>query len=156
LANLRSKLADPILKKTKDNVCLNDAKILSENNEVLRRPRFEFEEEKVAALLDYIMYRGWAVASSPLQHSLPDPDDEPFLEVALASKTVCFITGNLKHFPTNRCQDAKILSLNDFLFFFKNQEAGKKQPQKRSILARKNRAQVSSLIIRTNGISPNH
>jgi predicted nucleic acid-binding protein len=49
-----------------------DARILSEYREVLRRPRFGFEEEKVATLLDYIVYRGRAVASSPLSHSLPD------------------------------------------------------------------------------------
>jgi uncharacterized protein len=35
-----------------------DARILSEYHEVLRRPKFHFEEEKVAALLDYIVYRG--------------------------------------------------------------------------------------------------
>ena len=41
-----------------------DARILSEYNEVLRRPKFGFEEEKVAAFLDYIVYRGRAVAPS--------------------------------------------------------------------------------------------
>ena len=71
-----------------------DARILSEYNEVLRRPRFGFEEEKVAAFLDYIVHRGRTVAPSPLSHSLPDPDDEPFLEVTLASQAVCLVTGN--------------------------------------------------------------
>lgn len=112
-----------------------DARILSEYNEVLRRPRFGFDEEKIAALLDYIMYRGLIVASSPLQHSLPDPDDEPFLEVALAGKAVCLVTGNQKHFPAGRCQGGKILSPGEFLIFFKNQKAGMKQ--KRSIMAQK-------------------
>ena len=42
-----------------------DARILSEYNEVLRRPRFGFDEEKIAALLDYIVYRGRAVAPPP-------------------------------------------------------------------------------------------
>jgi putative PIN family toxin of toxin-antitoxin system len=114
-----------------------DARILSEYNEVLRRPRFGFEEEKVAALLDYIMYRGLIVASSPLQQSLPDPDDEPFLEVALAGHAVCLVTGNIKHFPSERCQGVKILSPNDFLIFFNRQKEKMKQPSKRSILTRK-------------------
>ena len=96
-----------------------DARIISEYNEVLRRPRFGFEEEKVATLLDYIVYRGQAVAPSPLSHSLPDTDDEPFLEVTLASQSVCLVTGNQKHFPTERCQGAKIMSPNEFLIFFK-------------------------------------
>jgi len=99
-----------------------DARILSEYNEVLRRPKFGFEEEKVAAFLDYIVYRGRAVAPSPLSHSLPDPDDEPFLEVALASHAVCLVTGNKKHFPAERCQDAKVISPDEFLIFFKKQQ----------------------------------
>ena len=96
-----------------------DARIISEYNEVLRRPRFGFEDEKAATLLDYIVYRGQAIAPSPLSHSLPDTDDEPFLEVTLASQSVCLVTGNQKHFPTERCQGAKIMSPNEFLIFFK-------------------------------------
>ena len=107
-----------------------DARILSEYNEVLRRPRFGFEEEKATALLDYIVYRGRAVAPSPLSHSLPDPDDEPFLEVTLASQSVCLVTGNLKHFPTGRCQGAKVISPNEFIIFFKNQQTKKKRTKK--------------------------
>jgi putative PIN family toxin of toxin-antitoxin system len=114
-----------------------DARILSEYNEVLRRPKFGFEEEMVATLLDYILYRGWAVAPSPLSHSLPDPDDEPFLEVTLASQAVCLVTGNQKHFPAGRCQDAKVISPNEFLIFFKNQKAEKKRIAKRSTRTRK-------------------
>jgi len=41
-----------------------DARILSEYDEVLRRPRFGFEEEKVAAFLGYIVCRGRAVEPS--------------------------------------------------------------------------------------------
>jgi predicted nucleic acid-binding protein len=108
-----------------------DARILSEYKEVLRRPRFGFEEEKVAAFLDYIMYRGRAVASSPLSHSLP------FLQVTLASQSVCLVTGNQKHFPAERCQGAKVISPNEFLIFFKNQQAEKKRITKRSTRTRK-------------------
>ena len=94
-----------------------DARMLSEYNEVLRRPRFGFEQEKVAAFLDYIVNRGRAVAPSPLSQSLPDPDDEPFLEVALVSHAVCLVTGNQKHFPAERCQDAHVISPDEFLIF---------------------------------------
>jgi uncharacterized protein len=114
-----------------------DARILTEYKEVLRRPRFGFEEENVASFLDYIVYRGRAVASSPLSYSLPDPDDEPFLEVTLASQAACLVTGNQKHFPVERCQGAKVISPNDFLVFFKNQQAKKKRMAKRSTRAHK-------------------
>jgi putative PIN family toxin of toxin-antitoxin system len=113
-----------------------DARILSEYNQVLRRPRFGFEEEKVTAFLDYIVYHGRVVASSPLSRSLPDPDDEPFLEVALASQAVYLVTGNQKHFPAERCQGAKVVSPNEFLIFLKKQ-AEKKGITKRSTRMRK-------------------
>jgi len=54
-----------------------DARILSEYDEVLRRPKFNFEEDRIVALLDHIEHRGQTAASAPLSHSLPDPDDEP-------------------------------------------------------------------------------
>jgi putative PIN family toxin of toxin-antitoxin system len=114
-----------------------DARILSEYNEVLRRPRFGFEEDKIAAFLSYIAYRGRTVAPTPLTHSLPDPDDEPFLEVTLASQAVCLVTGNQKHFPAERCKGAKIISPNDFLIFFKTQRAKEKRITKRSTRTRK-------------------
>jgi len=114
-----------------------DARILLEYNEVLRRPRFGFEEERVAAFLDYIAYRGRAVAPSPLSHSLPDPGDEPFLEVTLASQAVCLVTGNQKHFPDKRCQGAKVISPDEFLLCFKSRQAEKKRITKRSTRTRK-------------------
>ncbi len=36
---------------------------------------------------------------APLPRRLPDHDDEPFLEVALAAGAACLVTGNLRHFP---------------------------------------------------------
>jgi putative PIN family toxin of toxin-antitoxin system len=95
-------------------LCL-DARILSEYSEVLNRPRFRFEKEKVIALLDHIEYRGRIVASSPLPHSLPDPDDTPFLEVALSGDAKYLVTGNQAHFPPERCRGVKVLSPSDFL-----------------------------------------
>jgi uncharacterized protein len=118
-----------------DLILCFDARILSEYKEVLLRPKFGFDEEKVAAFLDYIVYRGRAVAPSPLSRSLPDPEDEPFLEVTLAGRAVCLVTGNQKHFPAERCQDAKIISPAEFLIFIKNRQIEKKP--KRSTRTRK-------------------
>ncbi len=114
-----------------------DARILSEYKEVLCRPTFGFDEEKVAAFLDYIVYHGRAVAPTPLSYSLPDPDDEPFLEVTLASQAACLVTGNQKHFPTERCQGAIVISPNEFSVFFKNKHAEKKRITKRSTRTRR-------------------
>jgi putative PIN family toxin of toxin-antitoxin system len=98
-----------------------DARILAEYHEVLARPKFRFDKDKVAPLLDQIEYRGLTVASSPLIQSLPDIDDEPFLEVAIAAQAICIVTGNRIHFPPELCQGVTVLSPNEFLTFYKKQ-----------------------------------
>lgn len=95
-------------------LCL-DARVLSEYAEVLRRPRFGFDEDAVAVLLDYVANRGHTVASSPLSASLPDPDDEAFLEVAIAGGAEYLITGNRVHFPDSLCRGATVVSPAEFL-----------------------------------------
>ena len=99
-----------------------DARILTEYQEVLDRPKFKFDKDKVAALLDHIKHRGVTVASSPLPQPLADIDDEPFLEVALAARAICIVTGNQVHLPTELCQGVMVLSPTDFLVFYKKQQ----------------------------------
>jgi putative PIN family toxin of toxin-antitoxin system len=99
-----------------------DALILTEYSEVLHRPKFGLDKDKVAALLDHIEHRGHTVASSPLLHSLPDPDDEPFLKVAIAGKAECLVTGNASHFPSKLCRGRKVLSPSRFLTFYRMQQ----------------------------------
>jgi putative PIN family toxin of toxin-antitoxin system len=99
-----------------------DALILAEYSEVLYRSKFGFDKDKVAAFIDHIEHRGHTVASSPLPHSLPDPDDEPFLKVAIAGQAVCLVTGNASHFPAKLCQGRKVLSPSEFLTFYKKHQ----------------------------------
>jgi putative PIN family toxin of toxin-antitoxin system len=96
-----------------------DARIITEYKEVLLRPKFKFEKDKIDALLDHIEHRGLAVASSPLPQSLPDIDDEPFLEVAIAAKVICIVTGNHIHFPPDLCLGVSVFSPSDFTTFYK-------------------------------------
>lgn len=92
-----------------------DARILSEYEEVLARPRFAFDPDAVAALLDYIAVSGETVASGPLTVRLSDPDDEPFLETALAGEADCLVTGNLGHFPHEALTGALVLTPAEFI-----------------------------------------
>jgi putative PIN family toxin of toxin-antitoxin system len=96
-----------------------DARILAEYEEVLDRPKFKFDKDKIATLLDHIEHRGVMIASAPLSRSLPDIDDEAFLEVAIAAQAICIVTGNQIHFPSELCQGVKIFSPADFLSFYK-------------------------------------
>jgi len=99
-----------------------DALILTEYSEVLYRPKFGFNKDKVAALLDHINHRGHIVATSPLRHSLPDPDDEAFLKAAIVGKAECLVTGNISHFPSKLCEGRKVLSPSGFLTFYKTKK----------------------------------
>ena len=98
-----------------------DARILTEYQEVLVRPKFRFEKDKVEAILAHIEHQGITVASSPLQLSLSDSDDEPFLEVAIAVKVVCIVTGNHVHFPPGLCQGVACYSPGEFLSHYRKQ-----------------------------------
>jgi putative PIN family toxin of toxin-antitoxin system len=95
-------------------LCL-DARILSEYDEVLARPRFGFTHDAVCALLDYIDQASAMVASEPLTDRLPDEDDEPFLEVALACGADHLVTGNAAHFPEEACAGVSVVSPAQFM-----------------------------------------
>ena len=97
-----------------------DARLLSEYADVLRRPRFAFDGELVAALLDHIVHTSLSVSGSPATISLPDPDDSAFLEVALAGRADCLVTGNLKHFPQRARSGIVVLSPREFIDHYRN------------------------------------
>ena len=96
-----------------------DARILSEYRDVLHRPKFCFNPDDAAILLDFIKHYGQFVSGSPLSDPLPDRDDDPFLEVALAGKVAAFITGNAIHFPENLRKGVRLLSPTEFLEFYR-------------------------------------
>lgn len=93
----------------------HDARILAEYNDVLRRPVFPFAVEEAAALMAQIRVGGELVAAKPLPLRLPDPDDQPFLEVAAAAMAEFLVTSNMKHFSRDRRQGVHVVSLREFL-----------------------------------------
>jgi len=101
-----------------------DARILSEYAEVLLRPRFAFDGDAVGALLDNVVFRGTMAASSPLVERLPDPDDEPFLEVARACDAEFLVTGNLSHFPAELRQGVLVVSPAAFIELYREHLRG--------------------------------
>ncbi|MDE2851839.1 MAG: putative toxin-antitoxin system toxin component, PIN family [Acidobacteriota bacterium] len=92
-----------------------DARILAEYAEVLRRPRFPFSEEDVSALLLQVEAGGELTFAAPTPIRLPDPADEPFLEVAVASMADYLVTGNVRHFPDSARQGVRIVSPREFV-----------------------------------------
>ncbi|GMR23994.1 MAG: putative toxin-antitoxin system toxin component, PIN family [Acidobacteriota bacterium] len=98
-----------------------DARVLTEYEDVLRRPKFDFPDAAVSAVLDQIEEEGFSFATTPLRTPLPDRDDEPFLEVAVAANIetpddpVPLVTGNSKHYPEENRQGVKVVTPRFFI-----------------------------------------
>jgi len=105
------------------SLCL-DARVSSEYAEVLRRPKFGFDDHGTAALLDYVGHGGLTVAAAPLPCPLPDPDDEPFLAVALAGGAEYLITGNQAHCPPSLREGVAVVSPAGFLEAYRRRSQG--------------------------------
>lgn len=101
-----------------------DSRIFLEYQDVLSRSKFQFDMQKVNAFLDYLKQNGQVLSGTPLQKRLPDPEAEPFLEIAIAGQATCLITGNTKHFPKAFRQKIKIFSPSEFIEFFRKYNAG--------------------------------
>jgi uncharacterized protein len=92
-----------------------DLRLLSEYRDVLARPAFNFPKAEVESFLAQVEGEGLLVSGKPLNFHLPDPDDEPFLEVALSAKVKAVVTGNKRHFPKKDYSGIKIVSPGEFL-----------------------------------------
>jgi putative PIN family toxin of toxin-antitoxin system len=99
-----------------------DARLLAEYEQVLLRRRFGLDPDSVAALIDFVDVISDKVASAPLSVRLPDPDDEAFLEVAVASGAEYLVTGNLVHFPNKACVGVSVVSPAVFVEAYRSAE----------------------------------
>ena len=98
-----------------------DSRIINEYEEVLKRKKFNFPSQQVQSIIAEIKEKGVYISAVPLKESLPDRDDEPFLEVALSGNINVLVTGNKRHFPEEFAEAAQILSPPEFLEVFKEQ-----------------------------------
>ena len=80
---------------------LND-EILSEYENVLRRPKFHFPRHLIRILLDDMKKRAVYTDAGPIEDILPDAKDVVFYAVLMEQRkdeNAYLVTGNLKHFP---------------------------------------------------------
>jgi len=101
-----------------------DSRIISEYQDVLNRPKFMFNKESIGILIDFIKQYAQFISSSPLKSRLPDTDDEPFLEVAIAGKARSLVTGNTAHYPVALREGVDIHSPSKFVEFYRKQNKG--------------------------------
>lgn len=79
-------------------VLLYNEDIVTEYDNVLHRPKFDFSDERIDAVLEMVK-KGVYVEPTPSGAFFPDADDAVFYEVALSKEDSYLVTGNLRHFP---------------------------------------------------------
>ncbi len=95
-----------------------DERIMQEYRDVLKRPDFPFIDSQIDALLGYLEAVGLRVTPTPLNIRLTDPDDLPFLEVALSAQADCIVTGNKKHFQAAHDRGVTVFSPAELIVHF--------------------------------------
>ncbi len=79
---------------------LYDGRMLKEYGGVLSRPKFRaaIAPSMIEQLLSSFITSGEKIDALAADLDLPDPDDIPFLEVALTGRADALVTGNARHF----------------------------------------------------------
>jgi putative PIN family toxin of toxin-antitoxin system len=75
-----------------------DTRILSEYLEVLSRPKFNFDQDRLERFSHFLSRHGLSVLAKPSTIPLDDETDRMFYEVA-ATCSALLISSNLKHYP---------------------------------------------------------
>ncbi|MGA2641507.1 MAG: putative toxin-antitoxin system toxin component, PIN family [Spirochaetia bacterium] len=101
-----------------------DGRIHGEYDEVLSRPDFPFDPGDVATLMRFLRESSELVAARPLTHRLPDPDDEPFLEVAAQGRVDVLVTGNMRHFPVNCRAGVPVMTPEEVIALIRRKGSG--------------------------------
>lgn len=99
-----------------DIVPMFNAEIVAEYREVLRRPRFRFAEDDIAAVIDLVVKSGVDSKRSATSGLVKDEKDVVFYEVAMSREDSYLVTGNIRHFPVN----TRVVTPNELLEIIKN------------------------------------
>ncbi|MBC7367703.1 MAG: PIN domain-containing protein [Undibacterium sp.] len=84
-----------------------NAAMLREYRDVLLRPKFGLNVRVVTEVLAIFRLDGYREGEAGV--TLPDPDDAPFLAVALMADRV-LVTGNTRHFPEKSRGEVEVLT----------------------------------------------
>ena len=101
-----------------------DARIDGEYEEVLSRPDFPFDPGDVVMLIRFLRGSSELTAARPLTLCLPDPDDEPFLEVAAQGRVDALVTGNMRHFPENCRAGVPVMTPDELIALIRRKGSG--------------------------------
>lgn len=89
--------------------------VVMEYRAVAQRPKHERAHQALKSILDSIDEVAFWVEPTTETFDLVDPDDEIFLQTAVAGGAVALVTGNRKHFPAASYTGVEVLSPAAFL-----------------------------------------
>ena len=94
-----------------------DGRILAEFRDVLTQPRSPCHPRasKRCSRDSRLVSSGGRLTVQPLNTKLPDPGDQPFLEVAVAAQADFLISGNRKHLPAECRRGVAVVNPREFL-----------------------------------------
>jgi putative PIN family toxin of toxin-antitoxin system len=93
----------------------HDEIIFAEYLEVLSRPRFKLNPERVKEILTKIETDGTSVSTGAEKWNLPDADDIPFLAVTFAASADHLVTGNIRHYPAAQRKGCSVVTPAEFM-----------------------------------------
>ena len=86
-----------------------DDRIIAEYREVLSRPKFAIQPDRLQAVLNLIRYQQGVVSRPVPGMSALENADTVFLEAAAAADNI-LVTGNLRHFPEQTRGPVEVLT----------------------------------------------
>lgn len=78
-------------------IIILDVRIYSEYADVMGRETFSFPKDAIHEIISFIKKEGLFISPVPLNVTVPDPGDLPFIEVSHHAN-VPVVTGNIRHF----------------------------------------------------------
>jgi putative PIN family toxin of toxin-antitoxin system len=93
--------------------CISES-LLQEYRDVLGRPEFHLDQQRIARLMRSLERSAVVVVPRKILQIASDPDDDKVMECALEARADFVVTGNLRHFPT-QFQDIRVIAPRQFL-----------------------------------------
>jgi putative PIN family toxin of toxin-antitoxin system len=109
--------------------CVSEA-ILAEYEELLHRKSYPMDRRRAKTLLRQIRTASEMFAPAGGLDVTEDPDDNIFLECALAAKAHYLVTGNTDHFPKKRWKYTSVITPRQFINIWKDLRPGDETVQK--------------------------
>ena len=103
--------------------CFASAALFAEYEDVLRRPKFGFEKQRLRRSIRDLRRCIQLVRPSRKLKVTPDPDDNAVLECALEARADFLVTGNLRDFP-KQFQDIRVIPPKHFLMVLAAEPGG--------------------------------